>query len=481
MSRRPPNLIVIIPDELRADCLGSYGHPCAQTPRLDRLAAQGTAFDQCHVQHTVCSPSRCSFLTGWYPHVCGHRSLWNLLTPEQPNLLKCLAQAGYEVTWFGKNDVFSPGCYPGTVRRVVGRSASYEEDGLLPDSIRALARKAFLFPPFKGPKAEEQYADEALALLRAHRPGAAPFCQFHAWTLPHPIYSVPRPWYGMHDPDRLPPLRPLRQDGPDFHALIRRYRGLEGLPADHELFRRIRAVYLDMIAYVDAQVGRILDGLDATGLAEDTLVVLLSDHGDWAGDHGLVEKWPSGVDDCLTRIPFIWRGPGIAAGHRVAEPVELIDLVPSLLARLGLPLAHQQFGRDLSPQLAGAAGDPERIAFTEGGYDAQEAGCNEGRNEALIRDTGGLYHPKGLQQLEHPASVARCVSLRTASHRLVRRSTGRHELYALASDPQELRNRIADPACAAVRGRLEQRLLDWYLATSDVVLNHHDRGHPAGI
>ena len=81
------NIIYINPDEMRADVLGCYGHALARTPNFDRLAAQGTRFDQCHVQHTVCTPSRCSFMTGWYPPTAGHRTLWNPLQAHEPNTI----------------------------------------------------------------------------------------------------------------------------------------------------------------------------------------------------------------------------------------------------------------------------------------------------------------------------------------------------------------------------------------------------------
>jgi len=93
----PLNFVLFNPDEWRADCAGCYGDTVVQTPNLDALAAQGTRFDQCHVQHTVCTPSRTSFMTGWYPHVRGHRTLWHLLRPDEPNLLRYLTQAGYDV------------------------------------------------------------------------------------------------------------------------------------------------------------------------------------------------------------------------------------------------------------------------------------------------------------------------------------------------------------------------------------------------
>jgi arylsulfatase A-like enzyme len=105
-----PNFIVIIPDQLRADALGCFGNPIISTPHIDALANSGTAFVESYVQHPVCSPSRASFLTGWYPHVRGHRTLTHLLQADEPNLLRVLKEAGYHVSWAGeRGDTFAPG------------------------------------------------------------------------------------------------------------------------------------------------------------------------------------------------------------------------------------------------------------------------------------------------------------------------------------------------------------------------------------
>lgn len=140
-------------------------------------------------------------------------------------------------------------------------------------------------------------------------------------TYPHCPFTCPQPWYDMYDPDSLPPMRPADLEGkPLFHRLIRQYRQLDKL--DDKTFRKLRAVYLGMISYVDHMLGRLLDALDETGLANETAVFFFSDHGEWAGDYGLVEKWHGGLDDCLTHIPMIVRVPGGAPGHVVREPVE---------------------------------------------------------------------------------------------------------------------------------------------------------------
>jgi choline-sulfatase len=102
-----PNLILFMPDELRADGLACYGNPVTRTPNFDRLASEGAKFENCHVQFPVCGASRCSMLTGWPTSVRGHRSLYYFLRPHEPNLFRFLKQSGYDVFWFGKNDALA--------------------------------------------------------------------------------------------------------------------------------------------------------------------------------------------------------------------------------------------------------------------------------------------------------------------------------------------------------------------------------------
>ena len=104
------NYVFFFADEMRAEALGCYGNSFCKTPNFDHLAQEGVLFEQCHVQHSVCSPSRCCLFTGRYPHNEGHRTLWNLIKPYEKNILGYLHDAGYEVRVYGKNDVFSPEC-----------------------------------------------------------------------------------------------------------------------------------------------------------------------------------------------------------------------------------------------------------------------------------------------------------------------------------------------------------------------------------
>src|SRR5579862_6100413 len=120
---RKPNFIFYMPETLRAESLACYGHPVVRTPNFDRLAHDGVRFEQCHVQNTVCGPSRCSLMTGWPVHVRGHRSLYYFLRPDETNLFRYLKQNGYDVYWYGKNDLLAPESFPSSVTEWGSRTA----------------------------------------------------------------------------------------------------------------------------------------------------------------------------------------------------------------------------------------------------------------------------------------------------------------------------------------------------------------------
>jgi arylsulfatase A-like enzyme len=477
--RNMMNFILFVPDELRAESVGCYGHPLAPTPNLDRLAAQGARFDQCHVQHPVCSPSRISFMTGWYAHVRGHRTLWHLLRPDEPNLLRYLKEAGYTVYWWGKNDLLARASFPLSVTSAERRGRRMF--GPNPFDFNDPRYYSFLYAPYTGPLEEHgDYANVQAAIEFLRSRPQEPFVLYLPLTFPHPPYSAPLPWHDLIDPDDLPSLRPADLPGrPDFHAHIRRTRRLDEVDEAH--LRKIQAVYLGMIGFVDELLGRLLHALDETNLAGRTAVFVFSDHGDYAGDYGLVEKWPSGLEDVLTRVPLIIRAPGCAAGHVVREPVELFDITATILELADIPARHTHFARSLLPQLQGAPGDAARAVFAEGGYARHEPHCFEGRatGPQASREPREIYYPKGRLQQDHPESVCRAVMIRTSSHKLIYRVDGLCELYDLVSDPQELRNVYAQPGYARVQAELERRLLDWYVQTSDVTpVDEDPRGLP---
>lgn len=463
------NFIFFMPDELRAESVACYGHPQAQTPNLDALARQGTRFDQCHVQNTVCSPSRCSLMTGWYPHVSGHRTLWHLLRPHEPNLLRYLKQAGYDVRWYGKNDLLAAESFAASVTEArSGGKRAFGPPTFPTDDPRFFS---FLCEPYTAPLEEHtDYANVMAGIEFLRSKPKQPFVLYLPLLFPHPMYSAPEPWHSQIDPAALPPLRPPDLPRkPEYYRLIRETRHLTLLSeAD---FRRINAIYLGMTGFIDYLLGLLLDALAASGLEEETAVFFFSDHGDWAGDYGLVEKWPNAMEDILTRVPLVARIPGGAAGHVVREPVELMDIFATVLALAGIEARHTHFARDLTPQLRGAGGDPDRAIFAEGGYARHEPHCFEGdaRRDVFARGKTHIYYPKGYVQQAYPDSVGRTIMLRTADAKLIYRPAGDSELYDLAADPLELHNRYGLPEHAALQNQLELRLLRWLADTSDVV------------
>jgi arylsulfatase A-like enzyme len=463
------NFIFIIPDELRAESVGCYGHPTVQTPNMDALAAQGTRFDQCHVQNTVCTPSRCSLFTGWYPHVRGHRTLWHLLRPDEPNLLRYLKQNGMDVIWYGKNDLLSPGSFDSSVTTAESHgSKAFNFAGLSPEDPRYFS---FLTAPYTGPLEEHSdYANVAAAVRYLKNKPKNPFMMYLPLLLPHPPYGAPEPWHNQVDPEAVPDLRPPNLPGkPEHFEAIRRTRGLNRLSeAD---FRQINAVYLGMTGYMDYLLGMLLNALAESGLEEDTAVFFFSDHGDYAGDYGLVEKWPNGMEDILTRVPLIVRIPGGTPAHVVREPVELFDVMATVLELAGITAQHTHFARSLIPQLNGGAGDPDRRVFAEGGYARHEPHCFEGRadRDAFARNPHNIYYPKGAVQQESPDSVGRTLMIRSMEHKLIYRPTGVSELYDLQADPRELNNQYESAEFASIRQSLEAHILHWLVQTSDVV------------
>ena len=478
------NFIIFQPDELRAESVGCYGHPLAPTPNIDALAAQGTRFDQCHVQHAVCTPSRCSMMTGWYPHVRGHRTLWHLLRPDEPNMLKYLKQNGYTVHCYGKNDLLAQASFAESVDLFEARGA--HPFGKNPYAFDDPRYYSFLYEPYTGPIEEHgDYANvhAAIDFLRSKPKG--PFCLFLPLTLPHCPYSAPTQWHNRINPDDLPDLRPANlPNRPAFHKLMRRYRRLDKLSNDEEseLLRKIQAVYLGMTGFIDELFGELLDALEKSRLADETTVTFTSDHGDFAGDYGLVEKWPSAAEDLITRVPLIVRTPSGSAGHVVHEPVELFDLMATTLEQAGIEARHTHFARSYLHELQGAPGDPTRAALTEGGYALHEPHNFEGRSnrDQFARDETHIYYPKGLQQQEQPQSVTRSVAIRTGSHRYVYRPQGQNELYDSRTDPRELDNLYGQEAHAAAVQALEARLLEWMVQTSDVTPFEMDpRGLPS--
>lgn len=491
-SPRRPNLVFFVPDQWRGDVLGHLGNPAASTPVLDRMVGEdAVSFSHAFCQNPVCTPSRCSFLSGWYPHVAGHRTMFHMLHPErgEPCLLKTLQESGYDVWWGGKND-FLPGTMdpvregicstryqaatdPGTTYR----DLHVLEDWKLPTGTPGY------YAMFAGRlgKPGDPYLDPDWQTVHAairhveQRDRERPFCLFIALQYPHPPYGVEEPYFSRIARDRLPERPGEERDGPApvmFDALRERQNLSHFSEND---WRELRATYYGMCARVDDQLGLLLDALRRTGDYEETGVFFFSDHGDFTGDYGLVEKAQNVFPDCLTRVPLVFKPPtSRRARPRVCdELVELIDIAATVFDLCGIEPGHDHFGRSLLPLLEQNPDVPHRDAvFCEGGRRVGESHCMEGRET----DPASLYWPRStLQQDDTLPYHGKAIMCRTREFKLISRLYEEDEFYDLRTDPGDQQNRINDPACQHIVSQLRTRTLQWLMETSDTVPHHLDR------
>jgi arylsulfatase A-like enzyme len=497
MSKKP-HIVIFNPDQWRGDVLHHTGNDAAVTPTLDRLAeTEAVSFRNAFCQNPVCTPSRCSFMSGWYPHVRGHRSMARMLrSPDENNLLRTLKDAGYFVWWGGKNDLvpgqhgFEEVC---DVKYSSGYWRIHDESVEQPRSLYASDRDWTTDPDYysfyrgKLEKGEADYyrdydwanVEGAIEAIRNHD-GEKPLCIFLALAYPHPPYCVEEPWFSMIDRDSLPPRRPVPEDWSGRCAFEKAYYERQGLQDwTEEQWNELRATYYGMAARTDHQLGLVIDALKEAGMYDDTALFFFPDHGDWTGDYGLVEKHQICFEDPLTNVPFVVKPPkDIPVKPRVSDAlVELIDFPATVEAMAGVTLPHPHFGRSLLPVLCGETDEHRDAVFTEGGALESETNvpyADGGAPGKPVQPDHQYYAKTSLQQ-ERIEYIGKAVMLRTKTHKLIKRLYDRDELYDLRADPMEMTNVIDDPAQAQVKAALEDRMLQYYLETGDVVLNDRDK------
>ncbi len=489
MTDRRPHIVLFNPDQWRGDVLGHAGNPGAVTPVLDRwVETDAVSFSNAFCQNPVCTPSRCSFMTGWYPHTRGHRTMFHMLSREDPVLLRTLKEAGYYVWWGGKNDL---------VPAQHGYDA-YCDVKYAPE--RAPVKNFHRDQEWRGTPGGDNYYSfyvgcvdhtpgdpfsydsdwanvlGAIDLIR-NPPTGKPLCVYLPLSYPHPPYGVEEPWYSMIDRGMLPRRIPTPEDWSGLPSMLRGIYERQGLGEwSEERWTELRATYYGMCARVDHQFGMLLDALREAGIYDDTAVFFFSDHGDFTGDYGIVEKTQNTFEDCLTRVPFLVKPPrGVPVRPRVSEAlVELIDMPATVEAVTGIERAHTHFGRSLLPVLAGETEEHRNAVFCEGGRLRGEVQAME-LESGDSQEPSGLYWPRlSLQRREGPEHT-KAAMVRTRDYKYVRRLYEQDELYDLREDPGELHNRIDDPALAGVLTGLKEQVLTWYQETCDVVPKDTDR------
>ena len=460
-----PNMLLFMPDQLRFDAVGFAGSAAASTPHLDAMATSATVFARAYAQHSVCSQSRISMFTGWYPHVSGHRTLTHLLQPHEPNVFRALKDSGYHVALAGaRGDMMGVGVTEASSSRFGFTSPptpaalrAFFGAGVDKSDPRYFSMWAPALPDL-GPDMDAATVQTAIDWLAEGLP--EPWCLFVPLIYPHPPFTAAEPWYSMHDRsvDAVP--LPLRSGGPRFHWLIHDRYGLSAM--DGPDWAELRATYRGMVSRVDHQFGELVEAVDRAGCAERTVTFFFTDHGEYLGDFGLVEKWPAGVDDCLVRNPLMIHDPAAGRGQVAHGLTEMVDLTATMLDYAEVEPAWTHFGRSLRPVL----GDPDVVvrdaAFSEGGFAVVE-------EPLLEAGSSGHYLHKQALQHDEPESVGRVMAVRTDGWCYVERLYEGPELYDLANDPNELVNVAGRPEHRAIEAQLKNRVFSWLFETSDVI------------
>ena len=498
------NVLLIVVDQWRADCVPYLGCKHLRTPNLDRLCREGVTFRN-HVTAAVpCGPARASLLTGQY--LMNHRAVQNTvpLDARHPTLPRALRACGYDPALVGyttttpdprttsENDprfqvlgdnmdgfrpvgAFDPDHdgYFGWLAQKGYDLPENRDDIWLPE--HQTARGATPHPARIPAELSDSafFTERALTYLKGRN--GKPFFLHLGYYRPHPPFVASAPYHDMYAAADMPaPHRAATPfDEAKQHPLLRWYlhntqqkkffQGAEGMASgmDEAEILQLRATYYGMMTEVDDRLGEVFDFLDATHQWEDTLVIFTSDHGEQLGDHHLLGK--IGYFDESFRIPLViksHRNP--RAGHIEDAFTESVDIMPTIVDWLGGEIPRTVDGASLLPFLSGPKPAAWRDAlhyeydFRDVHYSRPEAELGIGMDESslcVIQDEYWKYvHFAALPPL----------------------------LFDLQSDPQQMRNLAGDPACAAIVSDMAQRMLSWRMRHADRTLTHY-RSTPKGL
>ena len=420
-TARPPNVVFIIADDLKASVVGFEGDEVVRTPNLDRLAAAGTSFARAYVPLPQCGPSRAALLVGRYPHATGALTNPGTWDRAHPTIAEILGQRGYRTGLVGKwhlqEDEKPQAGFDDRWCTIDRRSKSYFDPVLWIDGER---RRLEGFLP-------DVLTDQAIDFIGDGR-GDAPFFLWLAYKTPHEPWTQPKGDEFVYKQRwmKLPPT--IKDDLSDKPAAQR-----DGLC--HRTFlgrsrvelKKALQVYYAMITALDANVGRLMEHLAKTGIEQETLVVFLSDNGYMTGDHQLFTKGPFLYEEII-RTPLVLSWPGhVPAGGRRHELVSTLDVLPTVVGLAGAEVPEGVDGLDLMPLLRG---EVDRL-----------------------RDELFITYSRKLDE------VVPILSVVTPDAKYVRYlETQEEELYDFTTDPLEMRNLAASPEHADRLAHLRARM-----------------------
>jgi len=483
------NILFITADQWRGECLSALGHPHVKTPCLDSIAADGTIFARHYAQATPCGPSRASLYTGMYLH--NHRSLLNgtPLDARHTNVALEARKVGYDPALFGYTDTsldprhqsiedgyegvlpgFSPVCHlNGTWAPWLEslKSKGYSVD----ESPREMFRPQENFPGAegKGPTfsparftAEDSntafLVDEAVQYLSDR--GDDPWFMHLSFLSPHPPFVAPAPYHDLYDAEDMPPprRRETQEQESSQHPWMDLYlknqsgagitvgaRTSKGLVLSDRDIRQIQATYYGMMTEVDAQIGRLVAYLKSIDAYDDTLIVFTSDHGEHLGDHWMFSKYS--YFQQTFHVPLVIRDPSpearSSAGTVIREFTESVDVMPTILSRIGVERPLQCDGRSLIPFCCGVIPDNWRQAY-HAAFDLRGPSNDK------------ACPPFGLRVDQCTANV-----LCDGEYKYVHFAGLPALLFDLTADPDEFENLADKPEYKEVALRYAQEMLSW--------------------
>jgi len=443
--REPPNILVLMADQLAAAALPAYGNRVAKTPHLDALAREGVVFDSFYCNSPLCAPSRFSFLAGQLPSAIGAFDNAAEFAAQVPTFAHYLRQAGYQTTLSGKMHFCGPDQLHGFEERLT--TDIYPSDfGWTPDWSRFEERPSWYHTMDSVVQAgpctrtnQVDFDDETTSSARqklfdiARGRDRRPFLMVVSLTHPHDPYVTPQLYWDRyrHQDIDMPRVSAPAED--PHSRRLRHVIGLESTPISAAQVRAARHAYYGSVSYVDEQFGVLLETLRQARLADNTITLVLADHGDMLGERGLWYKMNFFEPAC--RVPLIVHAPARFAPHRVRQCASLVDILPTLieLARLGeqAPTAVPLAGTSLVPALQGR--DRQGEVF-------------------------GEYLAEG--------AVAPVVMVRRGEYKFIHCPADPDQLFDLDRDPEELENLAARPGgaerAALFRSEIAQR---WDLET----------------
>ena len=423
-----PNILLIAVDDLN-DFIGAMGHPDALTPNLDRLIQRGTLFANAQCQAPMCSPSRVAIMTGLRPSTTGIYGFLddNLIqdTNEATRNITLMPQyfknAGYHTMGMGK--IFHEHAPEGLFDESGGRERGF---GPSPPLRFHWDKKGTSTDWGAYPERDDQMPDYRTAKWAVERLGRnypSPFFLAVGFLRPHVPWYVPQKWFDLYDtatihlPDYLP------TDTDDLPPIALEIDDLPMMPTtawaiENKQWKNILQAYLASVSFVDHYIGEVLDALEKSPHAANTIVALWSDHGYRLGEKGTFAK--VALWNRATLSPLIFAGPGIPENVRIDAPVELFSIYPTLAGLAGLPQVPAIESRSMLP---------------------------------LIQDPNRSWpHPAITTWARNNHAIV------SKSHRYIRYEDGSEELYDLAKDPQEWHNIASNPKSKPIIDELATHL-----------------------